>query len=72
MQIGVWNYPEGGRHENVTKQALPYQAFGLTVSLGSRRRNLQILKLRARRRLRAPSPKRAAGPRPRDRIGLGA
>jgi hypothetical protein len=39
MKIGVWNYPGGGRHENVTKQALPYQAFGLTVSLSSRRRN---------------------------------
>lgn len=37
MKIGVWNYPEGGRHKNVTKQALPYQAAGLTVSLSSRR-----------------------------------
>jgi hypothetical protein len=33
MKIGIWNYPEGGRHKNVMKQALPYQAYGLTVSL---------------------------------------
>lgn len=39
MKVGIWNYPEGGRHKNVTRQALPYQAFGLTVSLSSPRRN---------------------------------
>jgi hypothetical protein len=39
VKIGVWNYPEGGRHKNVTKQELPYRAFGLTVSLSSRRRH---------------------------------
>jgi hypothetical protein len=39
MKIGIWNYPEGGRHRNVTKQALPYQAAGLTVTLGPQRRH---------------------------------
>ncbi len=73
MQIGVWNYPEGGRHENVTKQALPYQAFGLTVSLRLTASKLANPQATGTAALYKPtSPKRAAGPRPRDRIGLGA
>jgi YD repeat-containing protein len=39
MKVGIWNYPEGGRHKDVTRQALPYQAFGLTVSLSSPRQH---------------------------------
>jgi hypothetical protein len=35
MKVGVWSYPEGGRHENVTKGALPYRAYGITVSAGA-------------------------------------